>query len=163
MDSKRMLLIPIGSLMVPFFSRFFLQNNKIVDFGKFPDLDPENKFIRSTRIRVARNLDGFGLGSINEEERLAIEKTVADTLKALEGELGGTYYPLDGMEEKTREQLVADHFLFKKGDRFLEAAGITSFWPKGRGLRFFFFFLKKRLNKFCCQKTAKQIQNFLFQ
>jgi hypothetical protein len=27
------------------------------------------------------------------------------------------------MTEAERKQLVADHFLFKKGDRFLESAG----------------------------------------
>merc|ERR1712228_1047596 len=36
----------------------------------------------------------------------------------------------------TRKQLVEDHFLFKKGDRFLESAGINNFWPNGRGIFF---------------------------
>lgn len=38
------------------------------------------------------------------------------------------------MDEKTRQQLVDDHFLFKKGDRFLEAAGVNKEWPEGRGI-----------------------------
>merc|ERR1719150_3196402 len=50
--------------------------------------------------------------------------------------LKGKYFPLAGMDEQTRKQLVADHFLFKKGDRFLESAGINNFWPKGRGIFF---------------------------
>ena len=29
---------------------------------------------------------------------------------------------------------IDDHFLFKKGDRFLEAAGINRAWPEGRGI-----------------------------
>jgi hypothetical protein len=35
------------------------------------------------------------------------------------GDLKGTYYPLGKLTEAQRKQLVADHFLFKEGDRFL--------------------------------------------
>ncbi len=38
------------------------------------------------------------------------------------------------MKEADREQLVADHFLFKQGDRFLASAGINRDWPEGRGI-----------------------------
>jgi protein-arginine kinase len=38
------------------------------------------------------------------------------------------------MDEATRKKLVEDHFLFKRGDRFLEAAGINREWPEGRGI-----------------------------
>ena len=38
------------------------------------------------------------------------------------------------MDEATREKLVADHFLFKRGDRFLEAANLNADWPSGRGI-----------------------------
>ncbi|XP_031557180.1 arginine kinase-like [Actinia tenebrosa] len=100
-----------------------------------PNVDPENKFIRSTRIRVARNLKGYGLTpTLGKEERKELEKKVVDVLNSLTGDLAGTYYPLSGMDEKTRQQLVDDHFLFKKGDRFLEAAGINKEWPEGRGI-----------------------------
>jgi arginine kinase len=30
--------------------------------------------------------------------------------------------------------LIADHFLFKEGDRFLEACGLNRNWPEGRGI-----------------------------
>lgn len=49
-------------------------------------------------------------------------------------ELKGTYYPLTGMDEQTKEKLIADHFLFKEGDRFLKAANANRFWPNGRGI-----------------------------
>ena len=102
---------------------------------KAPNPDPEGKFIRSTRIRVARNLKGYGLSpTITKEERLELEKKVVEVLKSLEGDLAGTYHPLLGMDEETRLKLVADHFLFKKGDRFLEAAGSNRDWPEGRGI-----------------------------
>ncbi|EEC02227.1 hypothetical protein IscW_ISCW000223 [Ixodes scapularis] len=47
-----------------------------------------------------------------------------------------TYYPLAGMGKKTQQQLIDGHFLFKYGDRFLQAAIATvktkrSLPPKG--------------------------------
>lgn len=38
------------------------------------------------------------------------------------------------MDEATQKQLIDDHFLFKEGDRFLEACGLNRNWPKGRGI-----------------------------
>ncbi|XP_068672132.1 arginine kinase-like isoform X3 [Montipora capricornis] len=100
-----------------------------------PDLDPEGRFIRSTRIRVARNLKGFNLTpNLSKAERVDLEKKIVGVLNSLTGDLAGTYYPLSGMDEKTRQQLVDDHFLFKKGDRFLESAGVNKEWPEGRGI-----------------------------
>merc|ERR550519_2483169 len=52
----------------------------------------------------------------------------------LTGDLAGTYYPLTGMDEATRQQLVDDHFLFMSGDRNLIAAGMERDWPEGRGI-----------------------------
>merc|ERR1712126_788944 len=52
----------------------------------------------------------------------------------LKGDLAGTYYPLTGMDEKVRQQLVDDHFLFVSGDRNLIAAGMERDWPEGRGI-----------------------------
>ena len=30
--------------------------------------------------------------------------------------------------------MIADHFLFKEGDRFLESSGLNRDWPEGRGI-----------------------------
>ena len=38
------------------------------------------------------------------------------------------------MTEDQRKELIADHFLFKEGDRFLEACGLNRDWPEGRGI-----------------------------
>lgn len=98
-----------------------------------PDL--EGDYILSTRIRVGRNLADFPLGpAISKEQRDEIEHRVKETLNNLTGELAGKYYPLQGMNEADRQQLIADHFLFKAGDRFLEAAGLNNDWPEGRGI-----------------------------
>ena len=50
------------------------------------------------------------------------------------GDLAGKFYPLEEMDEATRETLVADHFLFKRGDKFLEACNLNRDWPSGRGI-----------------------------
>jgi len=52
----------------------------------------------------------------------------------LDGELKGTYFPLTGMSKQIQQQLIDDHFLFKEGDRFLQAANACRYWPTGRGI-----------------------------
>ncbi|APW64356.1 arginine kinase [Poseidonibacter parvus] len=102
---------------------------------KAPNPDPENKYIVSTRIRVGRNIANLPLGpAISNEQRDNVENQVSQALNALEGSLKGKYYPLDGMSEEISQKLISDHFLFKAGDRFLEAAGLNRNWPKGRGI-----------------------------
>lgn len=63
-----------------------------------------------------------------------MEEKVSSTLSGLEGELKGTFYPLTGMSKETQQKLIDDHFLFKEGDRFLQAANACRFWPTGRGI-----------------------------
>ena len=43
-------------------------------------------------------------------------------------------YPLSTMTEADRKKLIEDHFLFKEGDRFLEAAGLNKSWPDSRAI-----------------------------
>merc|ERR1711910_214594 len=85
--------------------------------------------------RVGRSIDGFGLSpGITKDQRLGVESLLKSALSKLTGDLAGTYYPLTGMEEKVRQQLVDDHFLFVSGDRNLAAAGMERDWPEGRGI-----------------------------
>lgn len=107
----------------------------VESLGKVGDLDPSGGKIISTRIRVGRNLKGFAFApAISREGRLEVENRTIQALRGLQGELAGTYYPLLGMSEETRAKLVQDHFLFKKGDRFLESAGANRDWPEARGI-----------------------------
>jgi len=100
-----------------------------------PNPDPTNKYIVSTRIRVGRNVKNIPLGpAITKDQRDDIEAKVSSILNSFEGELGGTYYPLNNMSEENRVSLIEDHFLFKAGDRFLETAGLNRDWPHGRGI-----------------------------
>jgi len=76
--------------------------------------EDEAAMIVSTRIRVGRNLAGFPLGpGVSKQQRLDIMNKVVEAAKTFDDDLKGTFYPLDGMKEKDRQQLVDDHFLFK--------------------------------------------------
>merc|ERR1712033_114534 len=91
--------------------------------------------VHSTRIRVGRSIDGFGLSpGITKEQRVGVENLVKNAFKNMTGDLAGTYYPLTGMDEKVRQQLVDDHFLFVSGDPNLKVAGMERDWPEGRGI-----------------------------
>merc|ERR1719495_787150 len=68
------------------------------------------------------------------QQRIDIEKLMSSALSKLTGDLAGTYYPLTGMDEKVRQQLVDDHFLFMSGDKNLQVAGMERDWPEGRGI-----------------------------
>merc|ERR1712130_308393 len=91
--------------------------------------------VKSTRIRVGRSISGFGLSpGITKQQRLEVESLMKTAFGNLEGDLAGTYYPLTGMDEKVRQQLVDDHFLFVSGDKNLQASGMERDWPEGRGI-----------------------------
>jgi len=91
--------------------------------------------VHSTRIRVGRSIDGYGLSpGITKQQRIDVEKLMSSALSKLTDDLAGKYYPLTGMEESVRQQLVDDHFLFVSGDRNLTVAGMERDWPEGRGI-----------------------------
>lgn len=99
------------------------------------NLDSNNEFIISTRIRVGRNLDGYALGTtISKEKRDEIELKVSNILNSFDDELKGKYYSLSNLSNEDKQNLIEDHFLFKAGDRFLESAGLNRDWPSGRGI-----------------------------
>merc|ERR1712020_856745 len=89
----------------------------------------------SCRIRVGRSIDGFGLSpGITKQQRIDVEALMSSALGKLTGDLAGSYYPLTGMAEDVRQQLVDDHFLFVSGDPNLKVAGMERDWPEGRGI-----------------------------
>merc|ERR1711909_124568 len=91
--------------------------------------------VHSCRIRVGRSIDGFGLSpGITKEQRVGVENLMKKAFANLTGDLAGTYFPLTGMDEKVRQQLVDDHFLFVSGDPNLKVAGMERDWPEGRGI-----------------------------
>jgi len=97
------------------------------------DATIDDEHIISTRIRVGRNLADFPLGpNISKEQRDSVANMVVEALKSLTCK--GQYYSLESMNEEDRNALIKEHFLFKEGDRFLEAAGLNRDWPSGRGI-----------------------------
>merc|ERR1712168_224203 len=106
-----------------------------MDFNKIKGNIVDGAPVHSTRIRVGRSIDGFGLSpGITKDQRIGVEKLTASAVQTFTGELAGKYYPLTGMEESVRQQLVDDHFLFVSGDRNLQVAGMERDWPEGRGI-----------------------------
>merc|ERR1711872_664179 len=104
------------------------------------NIDPKAP-VKSTRIRVGRSIAGFGLSpGITKEQRLAVENLMKKAFANLKDkpagkyDLSGTYYPLTGMDEAVRQQLVDDHFLFVSGDPNLQVSGMERDWPEGRGI-----------------------------
>ena len=110
-------------------------SNLNVDDLNAENPDPDGEFILSTRIRVGRNVANMPLGpAISKEQRDLVESSVVEALMSLEGELEGSYYPLLGMSNEIQDELIKEHFLFKEGDRFLDAAGLNRDWSEGRGI-----------------------------
>merc|ERR1711974_271301 len=98
------------------------------------NVDPEVP-VHSCRIRVGRSIQGFGLSpGITKQQRVDVEALMKNAFAKLEGDLAGNYYPLTGMDEAVRQQLVDDHFLFMSGDPNLKVAGMGRDWPEGRGI-----------------------------
>merc|ERR1712241_1626815 len=113
------------------------------DFKHVSDMDPAKVTgnvnaevpVHSVRIRVGRSIQGFGLSpGITKDQRVGVEKLMKGAFAKFSGDLAGEYYPLTGMDEKGRQQLVDDHFLFVSGDRNLTVAGMERDWPEGRGI-----------------------------
>jgi len=98
------------------------------------NVDPDAP-VHSTRIRVGRNISGYGLSpGITREQRLDVESLFKSASSKFSGDLAGKYYPLLGMDEYVRQQLVDDHFLFMSGDPNLKISGMERHWPEGRGI-----------------------------
>jgi len=105
------------------------------DGNTIGNLDPEGKFVVSTRVRCGRSLQGYPFNPcLTAAQYAEMEQKVSSTLGGLTGELKGTYYPLTGMTKEVQQKLIDDHFLFKEGDRFLQAANACRYWPTGRGI-----------------------------
>merc|ERR1712029_743574 len=106
-----------------------------MDAGKINGNIDSDVPVHSARIRVGRSIDGFGLSpGITKEQRVGVENLMKNATATFSGDLAGKYYPLTGMDEKVRQQLVDDHFLFVSGDRNLTVAGMERDWPEGRGI-----------------------------
>ncbi len=99
------------------------------------DPDPGKRFILSTRIRVARNLQGFNFTNhIDLASRKHLEERVVEALVRLPGELKGEYHSFTSLNEEQRQKLCEQKLFFGKGDRFQDAAGFNTDFPQCRGI-----------------------------
>ena len=95
----------------------------------------DNQIAISTRISIRRNFSGFPLGpGLDKHQRLKIMGKLHKVCKSLKGDLKGTFYPLENMDNKTRHKLGKDNLLLKEGDRFQHASNLNQDWPSGRGV-----------------------------
>ena len=104
--------------------------DKSGNIGKF-----RGDFVKSTRIRIARNLEGYPLNSkMSKQDYLMLEKEMRDVFETLTGELAGTYLSLSEMTPVDHERLVSAHLMFGECDEYLTDGGACQHWPHGRGI-----------------------------
>ncbi|XP_068214768.1 arginine kinase 1-like [Palaemon carinicauda] len=109
-----------------------------INFGEPRNLGDFNElgdYVISTRVRCARSVEGYPFHPLLTSEQYAeLEQDIVYALEALEDDLSGQYRTLHDLSREEQEELIGKHLLFKQGDRFLEAAGASRFWPGGRGI-----------------------------
>jgi hypothetical protein len=102
---------------------------------EFIDPDPQGRYIRSTRMRLARNLRGVRLmPTISKSELLALEQRAQDVLGRLTADLAGSYQPVRVAGNASVGPGLDWLPGFAAPDRFHQAAGIARAWPQGRGV-----------------------------
>jgi len=110
------------------------------------DIDPEGKYVLTTRVRTGRSIKGYQLPpTISFEDRRKLEALAVKALLSMEGDLKGDYFPLNGsksyalkptgMSEEKEGQLRSCGNLFQEPDStLLLASGMGRHWPDGRGV-----------------------------
>ncbi|MCP3899237.1 MAG: arginine kinase [Desulfobacteraceae bacterium] len=105
-----------------------------LSYSDISPLDPENKYIVSTRIRVARNLNKFPFPTfISTKKRQQVEQLIVNAIKKLPDNLQGEYLHLKRIID-SKSKLLKHNLFPKMGDRFQEAAGIMRDFPDARGV-----------------------------
>lgn len=107
------------------------------------EIDPCLKDV-SMRVRVARNVSTFPLpGAMTKEQHIAFEDMAAQAFTTLSQnpDFGGSYLSMtpgsaNEISKSEYDSRVAAHQMFKdmSADPYLNAAGISSDWPHGRGI-----------------------------
>merc|ERR1712085_148656 len=106
-------------------------------------IDPEGKYVLTTRCRTGRSVRGLPLPpSCTFEQRRETERVIANGLKKLDGELKGQYFALCGsksmdcaMDAEKEEKLRSNGNLFQEPDStLLLSSGCGRHWPDARGI-----------------------------
>lgn len=133
---------PVLDAVIKDYHSIDVLNHPPHDYGRdhvntWENLDPSGEMIVSTRVRVGRSFTGLAFPPcIKDEDRAKIEENAMGAFKTMEGELAGSYHPLDKMTADEQKQHTEDHFLFNDHDRFLRSAGGYKNWPHNRGIYF---------------------------
>jgi creatine kinase len=110
------------------------------------DIDPDLKYVLTTRVRTGRSIRGFMLPpTISFEERRRLEGLAVGALLKMGGDLKGDYFPLagsrsyspkpNGMTDEEEEKLRKQGNLFQEPDStLLLASGMGRHWPDARGI-----------------------------
>jgi len=110
------------------------------------DIDPDCKYVLTTRVRTGRSIRGFRLPpAIAFEDRRKLEALAVRGLLNMKGDLKGDYFPLNGsrsyppkpngMSKEKEQQLRSTGNLFQEPDStLLLASGMGKHWPDGRGV-----------------------------
>jgi len=106
-------------------------------------IDPDGKYVLTTRCRTGRSVRGLPLPpACSFEQRRETERVIAKGLDNLEGELKGKYFPLHGsqsmegaMDQEKEESLRKNGNLFQEPDStLLLSSGCGRHWPDARGI-----------------------------
>ena len=119
--------------------------NLNVDELSTTKIDPDGKYVLTSRCRTGRSVRGFRLPPcVDFEERRKCEATIVKSLLSLEGDLKGDYFPLhgsrsyepkpNGMSLEKEEELRSNGNLFQEPDStLLLSSGCGRHWPDARG------------------------------
>ncbi|KAK0041568.1 arginine kinase, partial [Biomphalaria pfeifferi] len=114
-------------------------NHSSKDFGaksiRQEIFELDNDRIESTRVSVARSLEGLPFPPmLTQEKREKLDNMSKAALRELRGELRGDYFSLSTLTPVMTKRLDRRNLLFTNNDRFLEAAGAYKQWPDARGI-----------------------------
>ena len=105
------------------------------EYNFFCVLIIRNNCFLLTRVRVGRNVHGFGLcPGMTKDERIEVEDILKRSVMNFEDELKGEYFSLSGLDEEVEKNLEENKFLFSSGDPNLSIAGMERDWPEARGI-----------------------------
>jgi creatine kinase len=117
-------------------------NMNIDDLSK-TKIDPEGKYVLTTRCRTGRSVKGLPLPpACSFEQRRETERVIVNGLNKLTGDLKGKYFPLNGskslpdaMDSEKEEKLRKNGNLFQEPDStLLLSSGCGRHWPDARGI-----------------------------